>query len=97
MNTEFDSLISQAEMAKDAPTIDLHGMSRDNARHELDAFLHREFASGTRVVEIVHGRGEGSLMQEVQRLLREHELVLYSRASFEPSAVGGITYVVLRN
>lgn len=40
--------------------LDLHGMTRDTAREQVSAFLHRASRRGVRCVRIVHGRGYGS-------------------------------------
>jgi DNA-nicking Smr family endonuclease len=37
--------------------VDLHGMKRDEARNELEAFLQRSRQAGKRCVLVVHGRG----------------------------------------
>jgi len=40
--------------------LDLHGMQRDEARHQVAAFLAECLASNHRCVRIVHGKGHGS-------------------------------------
>ena len=40
--------------------LDLHGMTRDEARAEVAAFIDRSYKSGKKCVLIVHGRGLGS-------------------------------------
>jgi DNA-nicking Smr family endonuclease len=40
--------------------LDLHGMTRDEARIEVAAFIERAYKSGKKCVLIVHGRGLGS-------------------------------------
>jgi DNA-nicking Smr family endonuclease len=37
--------------------VDLHGLKRDEARNELEAFLQRSRQAGKRCVLVVHGRG----------------------------------------
>lgn len=92
---EFQQLLSAAELAGDAPTIDLHGLSAGSSVHELDAFLHRSYVRGERVVEIIHGRGSGTLMAAVRETLGEHPLVDYFSPASDPSRIGGSTFAVL--
>jgi DNA-nicking Smr family endonuclease len=40
--------------------LDLHGMTRDEARAEVAAFIERSYRTGKKCVLIVHGRGLGS-------------------------------------
>lgn len=40
--------------------LDLHGMTRDEARSEVAVFIERAYKSGKKCVLIVHGRGLGS-------------------------------------
>lgn len=40
--------------------LDLHGMHRDEARHQVATFLAECLAHGQRCVRIVHGKGHGS-------------------------------------
>jgi DNA-nicking Smr family endonuclease len=40
--------------------LDLHGFTREHAREQLAAFLHRSVRSGLRCVRVVHGKGLGS-------------------------------------
>lgn len=82
-------------MSGDAAQIDLHGMDAASARHELDTFLHQSFMRGDEVVEIIHGRGEGLLMEAVRKSLSSHELVEDFRPGHETGQIGGVTYAVL--
>jgi DNA mismatch repair protein MutS2 len=75
--------------------VDLHGMSVDEARDELDKFLDTEFMNGTEVVKIVHGRGEQKLRKMVENHLAKHKLVEYHRGSQSPSQQGAVTFAVL--
>ncbi len=58
-----------------AEELDLHGHTVDEALPRLEDFLHRAFQSGLRQIWVVHGRGTGTLRQEVSRYLSGHSLV----------------------
>ncbi len=73
--------------------IDLHGMTRDQARNATDEFLRDAVAQGWRCVRLIHGKGLGSADQApvlkmlVRRWLRQSAPVLaYTDA---PAAAGG--------
>ena len=73
--------------------IDLHGMTRDQARNATDDFLRGAVAQGWRCVRLIHGKGLGSADQApvlkmlVRRWLRQSAPVLaYTDA---PAAAGG--------
>lgn len=82
--------------------IDLHGMTRADARRELRAVLRKAIESGARCVLIVHGRGTRSeaapvLRNALPEWLGEepHGASILAFAASE-SRRGGATYVLLR-
>ncbi|RME85974.1 MAG: hypothetical protein D6771_02540 [Zetaproteobacteria bacterium] len=83
-------------------TLDLHGMTRDEAWRAVERFLHAQAAAGARVVRIIHGRGlhsggRGVLKEALFQWLKEApwaELVL--AAAIERGSGGGATIVLLR-
>jgi DNA mismatch repair protein MutS2 len=58
-----------------ASEIKLIGLSREEAREELERFLDRALLAGVRSVRIVHGHGSGTLRRMVQEALAEHPAV----------------------
>ncbi|WP_232019056.1 Smr/MutS family protein [Sulfuritortus calidifontis] len=80
--------------------LDLHGLTRAEAKIELVEFLHECFRRGARCVRIIHGKGLGSpnrepvLKQAVRHWLAQREEVLaYVQA--RPADGGGGAVVVL--
>jgi DNA-nicking Smr family endonuclease len=72
---------------------DLHGMTRDEAREQLAAFLREAHRRGVRCVRVVHGKGHGSpgrqpvLKAKVQRWLAQRtEVIAFAQA---PGPQGG--------
>lgn len=84
-----------AEMGE-APELDLHERTADEATREADAFLNQAFVAGQDAVRIVHGRGSGILRDVVHRLLTDHPLVVYFRDAQSPGQLGGMTVAVLQ-
>lgn len=73
--------------------LDLHGMTRDQAREQLVAFLRESHRRGVRCVRVVHGKGLGSpgrqpvLKAKVQRWLAQRaEVIAFAQA---PAPQGG--------
>lgn len=80
--------------------LDLHGLTRAEAKVELVEFLHECFRRGARCLRIVHGKGLGSpnrepvLKQAVRHWLAQREEVLaYVQA--RPAEGGGGAVIVL--
>ncbi|MGB5398448.1 MAG: Smr/MutS family protein, partial [Gammaproteobacteria bacterium] len=81
--------------------IDLHGMTVDNARNYLRAFLGECEASGTRVIRIVHGKGYRSqgapvIKAMVNRWLREVPMVLAFHSTIPAQGGTGAVIVLLK-
>jgi len=55
--------------------LDLHQLTVDEALLKVDEFLHDNYRAGLHFVRIVHGKGSGTLRQEVSRFLSGHPLV----------------------
>ncbi len=90
---ETDALAAEIGQS---PSIDLHGLSSDEALHALDQFIHHEIMQGTDAVRIVHGRGDGILRRAVQAWLKQHpDLVEYSRDATHHAQLGGVTIAAL--
>ena len=85
--------------------LDLHGLTRDEARDALERFLKESIALGRNSVLVVHGRGKGSpdgkavLRNAVHSWLRRGALgrlvVAYTTARAVDGG-GGATYVLLK-
>lgn len=84
--------VSQAE-------IDLHGLTRDQARDALSHFLAEAVRRGLRCVRVVHGKGSGSpgrvpvLKHKVRAWLVQHERVMAFVQA--PRALGGHGAVIV--
>ncbi len=86
--------ISVAEMAGNAPEVDLHGLDLNEARAVLERFIDVEYLSGSEVIHIVHGNGTGALRESVRRTLEKDERVVFHRPGV--AAMGASVYAVLK-
>jgi len=81
--------------------IDLHGMTQDEARAALGAFLAEAILHGHRCVRIIHGKGRGSghrgpvLKSAVNRWLRRHGAVTAFCSARRADGGTGALYVLL--
>ena len=83
--------------------LDLHGMTRDQARAALTQFLHLALSKGLRCVRVIHGKGLGSknhlpvLKDKVRRWLAQSGPVLaYVQARAADGGAGAVV-VLLKN
>jgi DNA-nicking Smr family endonuclease len=82
--------------------IDLHGMTRDQAREEVARFLQAATKEGKRCVRIVHGKGLGSknrtsvLKAKVRHWLMQTEAVLAFTQARGADGGAGAVIVLLR-
>lgn len=71
------------------PTLDLRGKRGDDAISTLTTYLDKALASGYQQVEIIHGKGEGILLELVHNYLKEREEVKsYEIAPWDSGGTG---------
>ena len=81
--------------------IDLHGMTQDEARAALGAFLAEAMLHDRRCVRVIHGKGRGSghrgpvLKSAVNRWLRRHAAVAAFCSARGNDGGTGALYVLL--
>lgn len=83
--------------------LDLHGLNREEARHQLASFLAACLHAGKRCVRVIHGKGHGSpqklsILRQLVRgwLAQRIEVLAYCQA--KPADGGeGALIVLLRN
>jgi DNA-nicking Smr family endonuclease len=83
--------------------IDLHGLNRDEARHQLAAFLAESLHQGRRCIRVVHGKGLGSpqktsILRQLVRgwLAQRQEVLAYCQAKPQDGGEGALI-VLLRS
>ncbi len=93
--------LRRGELAIEAE-LDLHGMTRLEARQALSEFLHHCRGRGCRCVRIIHGKGRGShqkkpiLKQYVDHWLRQVDTVLAYCSAIPAHGGTGAIYVLLK-
>lgn len=82
--------------------IDLHGLTRDEARAALAQFLHDALAQGKRCIRVIHGKGHGSpgkvsILKQLSRgwLAQREEILCFCQAGPHDGG-GGALLVLLR-
>ncbi len=102
INSELNSLIFAAELNQEQiPSLDLHGVTYDQAIHEIDDFLSREHVREKRrvctVVRIIAGSGSGRIQQALDDVLNKKcpGFVLHYAHQTHPLPSKAVTYVVL--
>ncbi len=57
------------------PSLDLHGMTKAQAKEAVLNFISSSVISDIRIIEIIHGHGEGILKKEIERIISETSVV----------------------
>ena len=77
--------------------IDLHGLTREQARDALAGFVRQSHQQGRRCLRVVHGKGHGSpgrqpvLKGKVQRWLAQcREVIAFAQASAPQGGAGAL-------
>ncbi len=75
--------------------IDVRGRDREEALEAVDQFLDRAVLSGVQEIKIIHGVGEGVLLQAIRDLLKSDSRVGSSRQGMQGEGGVGVTFVSL--
>lgn len=84
-------------------TLDLHGLSNDEARRLLVEFLHHATQRGLRCVNVIHGKGwrsegrDGILKVHTRHWLAQHPQVLAFCEAPPNAGGGGAVWVLLKS
>lgn len=83
--------------------LDLHGLRRDEARAQLQAFVRAALRHGQRCVRVIHGKGHGSpgrepvLKARVQRWLAQRaEVIAFAQATGPQGGAGALIVLLQR-
>jgi len=76
--------------------IDLRGMTFDEAREALDAFLDRLHLTGLETAHIIHGKGSGALRKKIGAYLEKHPHVSEFRLGDWNEGGMGVTVVTFK-
>jgi DNA mismatch repair protein MutS2 len=75
--------------------IEVRGQTLDEALPSVEEFIDRSYRAGNRRLEVVHGKGTGTLRQAVRQMLRSHPLVSTFAGGERHEGGDGVTIVEL--
>jgi DNA mismatch repair protein MutS2 len=78
------------------PSIDLRGMRADKALDEVMHYLDRAIFRGMNQVELVHGKGDGILKDQIHSYLNERSDIKSFKLATEDFGGAGCTVVKLQ-
>ena len=78
-----------------SPSIDLRGLTLDEAIMEVDKYLDQAVLSGLHEVSLIHGKGTGALRRGLNDYLKTHSQVVGFRLGGEGEGGSGVTVVSL--
>lgn len=79
-----------------ATSVDVRGMSREEALETVDRFLDKAVLGGTQEVRIIHGVGEGILLRAMRDFVQSDARVASSRQGAQGEGGLGVTVVQLK-
>ncbi|MBQ7502439.1 Smr/MutS family protein [bacterium] len=95
-NSEIGAL-PKGKMTFLSSRLDLHGKNVDEALWELGDFIDKAFMSGLRRLEIIHGKGTGTLRRAVIEYVKNHPSIASYRMGTATEGGIGATIVELNN
>lgn len=90
----FTDIVSNASKAKDK--IDIRGLRVDEALQQLQDFFDQALMAGKINLEILHGKGDGTLKRIVRQKLREYDVPMQISHPAPDAGGDGITLVEIR-
>jgi DNA mismatch repair protein MutS2 len=77
-------------------SVDVRGMTGDEAVNAVEVFLDRVLLAGYNEVEIIHGKGTGTLRKRINEYLKEHPHVHLTRLGNWNEGGTGVTVVEIK-
>ncbi len=68
-------MINNYMMYKNLPTLDLHGCNRYDSAIKVKEFINDNYKLNNKLLIIIHGKGTGTLKEEVHKYLKINKLV----------------------
>jgi DNA mismatch repair protein MutS2 len=93
----YETSIGIETESEPAPrSIDIRGLSGDEAVTAVDAFLDRAVLAGYKIVDIIHGKGTGVLRNRISEYLKQDARILSYRLGDWNEGGSGVTVAELR-
>jgi DNA mismatch repair protein MutS2 len=86
----------EAESEPAPRSIDIRGLSGDDAVSAVDTFLDRAVLAGYKIVDIIHGKGTGVLRNRISEYLKQDTRILSYRLGDWNEGGSGVTVAELR-
>lgn len=86
----------KSSIASPGLSIDLRGMTLDEAMLEADRYLDEAFLAGIHEVTIIHGKGSGALRSGIRAFLKTHTHVKSQRPGQYGEGEDGVTVVTIK-
>ncbi len=86
----------QGSSADIGPELHIRGMLMEEAMEAAEVYLDKAVMSGLNTVNIVHGKGTGTLRRGTHELLKNHRCVQEYRLGYPYEGGSGVTIVTLR-
>lgn len=83
----------QARPGRGTDTLDLHGLTKEQALFALDKFIDKALLLDHNPLKIIHGQGKGILRNAVRSYLRQHTYVKKVHIQSPLYCMAGITLV----
>lgn len=94
--SDLITLFRIAEIDPSVPSIDVHGMRLDEAKHEIDYFFDRLIRDKVQIGKIIHGKGEEILARNLPEFLRKHAQVEKLHTPAGTYEMGAVIYVSVK-
>jgi DNA mismatch repair protein MutS2 len=79
------------DIDESSDTLDIRGMRRDEVKYEVSRAIDGAVLGGLRILKIIHGKGDGILRDEVQRILAGEKRVTQFRMGRPWEGGSGVT------
>jgi len=92
---KVDEVIKSTATPVISQTLDLHGMTVEESREEIEPFIDAAIRAGFKEVRIMHGIGTGALKRFVGEFLRKHSHISHVRSATVAEGGVGVTIAVI--
>ncbi len=89
----IQTLLRVAEIDPSVRSVDLHGMSVEEAKYQAELFVDQLFREGVRIGKIIHGKGEDILSRALPESLKKHKYIERIHTPAGTHETGSVIYV----
>jgi DNA mismatch repair protein MutS2 len=96
IQTRYESTLNQVDIGIVPHSVDVRGLSGDEAISTVDLFLDRALLAGYESVDIIHGKGTGALRKRITEYLKKNPRIISIRLGNWNEGGSGVTVAELR-